>query len=268
MDSNGNHGRGGQEQLMGSLWKWVGASSTGTSHLRREETCQDSSHVVVVSRGEASTLLVACADGAGSASHSGPAARLSCQALIHLGAEFVRGGGAASHLTREIVLAWYGRVRRTLSLEGCSKNVPLREYACTLLLAVVDESGAGFAQIGDGAIVIQEGDGYRPVFWPQSGEYANTTSFLSGENFAEQLMFSSLDQSPRATALFTDGLQPLALHYASRSAHAPFFRPMFEMLSRHPNPDELQEPLKNFLDSEAVNDRTDDDKTLILATQC
>ena len=67
-------------------------------------------------------------------------------------------------------------------------------------------------------------------------------------------------------ALFTDGLQTLALDY-TRAAHSPFFAPMFAALSSETEPGGLLGPLSAFLESPAVNERTDDDKTLILATR-
>jgi hypothetical protein len=250
---------------MNSHWKWLAGSAAGTSHVERGEPCQDYAHALVVRSGPASVLLAACADGAGSASRAAEAARSCCLSILHLAAEYVRAGGSVRELTREIVLSWYEQARRGLSLRACLDNLPLREYACTLLLTAVDKHGAACAQVGDGAIVIWDGEGYRPVFWPQSGEYANTTCFVCGQDFPHKFLFSSTNAPPEEVALFTDGLQPLALHYATRSAHTPFFLPLFEALASHP-PEDLRGPMLAFFDSPAVNGRTDDDKTLILAT--
>ncbi|MGL4552961.1 MAG: PP2C family serine/threonine-protein phosphatase, partial [Gemmataceae bacterium] len=63
-----------------------------------------------------------------------------------------------------------------------------------------------------------------------------------------------------------DGLQGLALHYATRTAHGPFFAPLFRAL-RGADPEELGDPMRAFLESPRVNGRTDDDKTLILAAR-
>ena len=68
-------------------------------------------------------------------------------------------------------------------------------------------------------------------------------------------------------ALLSDGLQMLALNYGTKAAHQPFFAPMFASLRKADDAQELLVPLKQFLDSKAVNDRTDDDKTLVLATR-
>jgi hypothetical protein len=64
-------------------------------------------------------------------------------------------------------------------------------------------------------------------------------------------------------------LQRLALVYESKSAHNPFFLPMFSVLRKTApdNLDSLSDQLAKFLNSPEVNERTDDDKSLILATR-
>jgi hypothetical protein len=116
--------------------------------------------------------------------------------------------------------------------------------------------------------VYREDGRYVPALWPQSGEYANCTFFLTDADAATRV------QAKRARrvdelALLTDGLQGLALHFASRAAHGPFFAPMFARLRgvSATRPRSLAGELHAFLDSPAVNQRTDDDKTLVLATR-
>jgi hypothetical protein len=68
----------------------------------------------------------------------------------------------------------------------------------------------------------------------------------------------------------TDGLQSLALHYASQSVHQPFFQGMFQPLHASSGSAEvpaLSDSLEGFLASERVRMRTDDDVSLILATR-
>jgi hypothetical protein len=126
-----------------------------------------------------------------------------------------------------------------------------------------------FFQIGDGAIVYQAEDGrYVPALWPQSGEYANCTWFLTDRDASTRVQ-AARARGVHEVALFTDGLQGLALHFVSRAAHGPFFAPMFARLRgmRPTRPRGLAGELRAFLDSPAVNQRTDDDKTLVLATR-
>lgn len=172
-----------------------------------------------------------------------------------------------SEFTRNVILEVLNEARRDLLLESTRRAIPLRELACTVLLAIVDRDAAAFAQLGDGAFVIARGDRYDPVVWPQEGEYANTTNFLTDEDFADSLETVFFHESIREFAAFTDGLQRLALDYAHRTGHAGFFRPLFQRLNSTATVEELLPPFRQFLDSPRINERTDDDKTLVLATR-
>jgi hypothetical protein len=145
-----------------------------------------------------------------------------------------------------------------------------RELASTLLVVVVGPSGGGALQIGDGVIVVSDGaNGWCWVFWPQRGEYANTTHFLTDEDAAERLQLEPFVGQVTDVALMTDGLESLALHYASKSVHEPFFHGMFQPLLDADGAEEinrLSASLERFLSSERVGSRTDDDVSLILAT--
>ncbi len=138
--------------------------------------------------------------------------------------------------------------------------------AATLLFAVVGQSGAAFGQIGDGAIVVRRADEYQHVFWPQSGEYVNTTNFVTDPRYESHLEFAWQDEPVDELALLSDGLQMLARDFAQQRAHGPFFAPMFQSLRRQ-TAEELAEPMRAFLESPRLAERTDDDKTLVLATR-
>ena len=51
----------------------------------------------------------------------------------------------------------------------------IKDYACTLLGVVAANDHALCFQIGDGCIVTGDGSRYHTTFWPDQGEYANTT---------------------------------------------------------------------------------------------
>ena len=125
-------------------------------------------------------------------------------------------------------------------------------------------------QIGDGAIVVGTPDeGYRPVFWPQGGEYANETYFVTDAGAAAHLECAILTEPIVEIALLTDGLQRLALHYQTRQPTNRFSVPC-SSAREHPEPGcptVLVTALERLLASPAINQRTHDDKTLILATR-
>jgi hypothetical protein len=245
-------------------WKLLLDSVIGTSHIQTNQPCQDYASGRVLN---ADTVVLVCADGAGSASRSDFGSRFVCTGLLNIIATALEGGLALQDISRERVVDWHTTIRRRLSLEACWENVNLREFASTVLTAIVGPSHAIFSHIGDGVIVYGDGNEYQAPIWPHQGEYANTTYFLTGSDFEDQIAFERIDRQIDEVALLTDGLQPLALHYESRSVHSPFFRPMFDALRCAGDPEELREPLKAFLNSPAVNGRTDDDKTLVLATR-
>ncbi len=90
---------------------------------------------------------------------------------------------------------------------------------------------------------------------------------MTDPKFAENLECVWCAETPEEVSLFTDGLQTLALDFNRRQAHGPFFEPMFRALADADAPESLLGPLVEFLRSPAVVERTDDDKTLILATR-
>jgi len=248
----------------------VYASVAGTSHAAIGVPCQDAGIVApVLSPGAGEVLVLVTADGAGSATFSDVGARLACEAFIEVATHYILDGGDIENIRRPLGEDWVWTIAERVRLQALVIPCEPRELACTLAAAVVAPEIAVFFQIGDGAIVIDDHGGYRPVFWPQSGEYVNTTFFLTDDQAVDRVQFCALPAEVNEIALLSDGLQMLALHYESRTAFAPFFRPMFANLRAQAtgeSPD-LTVALREFLDSMPVNSRTDDDKTLVLASR-
>ena len=92
---------------------------------------------------------------------------------------------------------------------------------------------------------------------------------MTDADVASRLEWDASERPIDQVALFSDGLQRLALHYQNRTAHAPFFRSKMQGLeaAEDASPAALSAQLALFLSSPPVNERTDDDKTLILATR-
>ena len=128
---------------------------------------------------------------------------------------------------------------------------------------------AVFFQIGDGAVVFSSSTSgpYKLAFWPERGEYENTTYFATQTNFIEQLQFLLVEDVISEIGILSDGLQRLALNYKAREAHSPFFNGLFPTVraTEECELSAMNEKLGAYLDSPRVNERTDDDKTLVLA---
>jgi hypothetical protein len=218
-------------------------------------------------------LAIAC-DGAGSASRSLDGATLAVD-------RFLRDFGEASSrsgldaITKEFVEDWLSRLRAEISESAEAADLSPREFACTVLGAVIGPDRAAFFQIGDGAMVVSnraEPDDYGWVFWPQHGEFANQTNFVTQDNALEVLEFESEERCVDEVAIFTDGIERLVLDLREKTAHAPFFRTLFRWLVKTEPAvvdDKIptSEVIGRYLGSEQVNGRTDDDKTLILASR-
>ncbi len=249
-------------------WRYVQATVSGVAHRVSGSEGQDACAVQVLTLPDGSSALaMAVADGAGSALRSREGAEQACHTLLAECAASLSQATAADW-NPALAESWLHTVQAALTQRAEAAGAPVREFACTLLGAVIAANQALFLQIGDGVIVMGTGDGYRPVFWPQGGEYPNETFFVTDATAASRLDCVLLTESITEVALLTDGLQPLALHYQTRQAHQPFFRPLFQCLRDYPEtgcPHALTAALAQFLDSPAINQRTHDDKTLILA---
>jgi hypothetical protein len=254
--------------MIGSDWKIAATSVAGTSHVKSGVPCQDAHETALCGKSDDSTLIIAVSDGAGSASRSADGASLACKSFIEFAGAKIADGSKAELLDRSFYLDWlalfFGKIRELASRE----RVAIRDFSCTFLAAIADASGTSFAQIGDGAIVVSEEiDDYTWVFWPQNGEYANVTNFATDLSASQYIECATNAKPITELAIFTDGLQGLALQLQAKAVFQPFFQSIFKPMRSNGPSETLSKGLKGFLNSRAVNDRTDDDKTLVLASR-
>jgi hypothetical protein len=249
-----------------NMWKVLRDHAQGTSHKLSGTPCQDAEMSNLYGAGENEVLCLCCSDGAGSASLSNKGSETACWSLSHCIEQTLSTGIQLNQLTKEHIISWYSETAAAIAREAERLNSKPRELSCTLLGSIIGSEAAIFFQLGDGGIVIDMDGVYKPVFWPQHGEYVNETNFLTDSNLKDEIVYEIRQCRVNEIALFTDGLQPLVLDYSQKSAHAPFFTQMFKTL-KEGDLNELHVPFSQFLDSERVNTRSDDDKTLILAVR-
>jgi hypothetical protein len=214
------------------------------------------------------TLIAVVADGAGTAD----LAHIGAQIAVTTVSSVAQLGVHAGRKDYEEILREGASLARQRLLEAAAeRKAQPRDLACTLLAVIVAPIGGGALQIGDGVIVIgEEPLSWRWLFWPQKGEYANTTFFLSDEKSLAHAETAPLPDEVLDVALMTDGLEPLALQFATRTAHEPFFRTVLAPLHKVAEKGEaaaLSASLATFLGSPAVRSRTDDDASLVIATR-
>ncbi len=247
------------------MWRFVCQSVQGARHRLDGSECQD--HCLVRFIGDAAHgALVACvADGAGTATHGSSGSRLACEAIVQLAEQRFDAHRSLATIESSEVVRWCDRTRQAIAdvAENCQQ--PLRDNASTLCGAVISSRQSVFFQIGDGAVVARRSGAFGIVFWPQSGEYLNTTSFLTSDDFLKRLQVCVVEGELSDVALMTDGVERLALQFDAQTPHAPFFHPLFTAVRAIQDVAALTEDLKRFLESDSVTMKNDDDKTLLLA---
>jgi hypothetical protein len=248
-----------------TMWRYAHACSTGASHLKRNEPCQDR----VRCGGVGSTVIVAIADGAGSAPRGGEGADAAVAAALACLEKSVSQN--EPNWVAEIETAATA-ARGAIERAAASEGRPVRDFACTLLLLAAGAKGGAALQIGDGVIAVRRNDdeAWAWVIWPQKGEYANTTRFLIDPDAPSAWETAEIGSDVVDFAMMTDGLEGLALNFAARSAHDNFFEGLLAPLrgSAAQGLDALlSSGLTEFLASPRVTARADDDLTLVIATR-
>ena len=253
-------------------WKVIAASVQGTSHLKTDKPCQDASYSTIL---PGSLLIGAVADGAGSAPFSDEGAQIAVKRAVDTVADAVQlnvGSGASPHAPfttdqwHEVLRAAMQVALGHVELGAALRGTKPRDFATTLLLFAGLRDGLVAAQIGDGAIVIRDCAGHlHAITTPQSGEYANTTTFLVSPGAFDTVQHRVWDRAYTGVAAFTDGLQRLALAMPSGDPHGPFFTPLFDFADRAHDSGKAIEEIDAFLRSSKVAERADDDLTLMVA---
>lgn len=249
-------------------WRVVAASEIGTAHVANGSACEDSCLVLVDTLSTGQPLLsMFVSDGAGSAAKGGEGAELAIEAAgDFLARKLLQGEfGLSDSLATELVVA----VRDRIYAKAAADGLKARDFACTFLGVLSSPSGTLVFQIGDGGVVLDVGAGLEVAVIPMGGEYANMTHFATDADAVSVLATKVYLDPVLRVAVFSDGLQRLALNMATNTPHEPFFTPFFSGMARAtPEQEEQLQPLLvKFLGSAAVNERTDDDKTLALAVR-
>jgi hypothetical protein len=210
--------------------------------------------------------VIAVADGAGSASlsHFGSAVAVRAALTRLIGesgsAAELRAGDLGTHLRAAVLTAIQAVEEAAIMLEAGRADL-----ATTLIVVVAGPDFVGAAQVGDGAVVVNDcNSNLIALTTPFVGEYVNETSFITSPNCAEVAQVNVRGLVPAHLAVFTDGLQMVGLKMPVARPHGPFFRPLFQHIAGRSGK-AAERGIERFLKSPRLADRTDDDLTLVLA---
>jgi hypothetical protein len=241
-------------------WRVVGASIAGTSHQRLGQTCRDAAGWAL---GPDRSLVVAVADGAGSA----PLGREGAQLAVSTAVEFLSNGRSLNSCdgSKADLVTALERIRSALQDEARNREVAVRELATALILVHATRQFVAVLQVGDGSAVVEDhSNGVVGLTKPQAGEYINETMFITADDAMDWTQTVVHEGQPFGGALFYDGLQMLALKMPEGTPHAPFFNPLFRFVENASDAGAADEELKSFLRSPRVTGETSDDLTLVL----
>ena len=217
----------------------VAASQRGRSHAHEGKPRDD--HFCVEYLKDSGWYIMAVADGAGSAQYSRKGSWIACDNVVehckaffndstkkHDFEEYIEtyngesSDGEYRKLLGDSIYDLIGRAAfdayKAIEKEANEKNVPMKNYATTLMLAVCKKFGFGWFiasfWVGDGAMCIydKERKYFKLLGTPDEGEYSGQTRFLTmpdifkdSVSFYGRLKFS-IEQDFTALMLMTDGV--------------------------------------------------------------
>ena len=209
----------GFESIMRNHWRVAGQSVRGAVHERNGLPNQDAIHWLPAS-GEGSSIVLAVADGHGSArySRSHIGARLAVESATQLVQEFLDNDSdnlslikdaTEDWLPRALVRKWSEVVTDHLNADPIGEENSLIAYGATLIVAAVSERFALYLQLGDGEIltVSESGEVTRPLTRDDRLFGNETTSLCAPDAWRDfRVSFQPLTHScPALILLSTDG---------------------------------------------------------------
>jgi hypothetical protein len=253
-----------QKAIPRLAWRVTAASVQGVSHQRSDQPCQDH---FCWRESASGVLMVAVADGAGSARYGRTAAGLAATTAVDFMETRMRAKEDRDAWWEESLRLALAAALGRLKIEAEGTGMPLVEYGTTLILVAASPALVAAVQVGDGATVIASRKGEIVCLTrPRPQEFLNETAFLASAGAVESAEVMFRRGLPRHMAVFSDGLQMLALKMPECYPHRPFFDPLWQFADGNPDPSAAEAELTGFLSSPRVTARTDDDLTLVLAS--
>lgn len=246
------------------MWKHTVQSVRGSAHYINGTPCQDASGFLQLT----GVLVCALSDGAGSAKLSHLGSKIIVNKSLQFFQDYFDNTEAPQIAMRDLggqQGEWLIEVvRDEISRLAIDQNELEQEFAGTLLVAVISEKRAVFYQVGDGVWYVCKSGILGAVTWPEQGEFAGQTVFVTSSSASKSLQCCAIDNGFEYIVGMTDGLERLSLDMLARVPHRGFCEPLISALRQADCLNDYAEKLKVFLESKRVCERTDDDKSLAL----
>jgi serine/threonine protein phosphatase PrpC len=255
-------------------WRSLSRSVIGTRHQQHDLPCQDAGGHRIFG----DVAIGAIADGSGSAPHSDIGAALAVQTTLDYLSQlevWLQPNSNSQWPTPEkppspaqikrLFERTLKKVRDDLQQQATQNGYGLETLACTLLGFVATPRWIAAMQVGDGFMVVSTPtQAHQLLFAPDKGEFVNQTTFVTSSTALQDLQTKAIADSPQFICAATDAFERLAMHLPAWEPHPAFFKPLEEYLGETPHPEQDDAYIMGFLESEYLNQQTDDDKTLLL----
>ena len=151
---------------------------------------------------------IALADGAGSKRLSGTGARKVVRNVVELVLAnfdefFEQVDRGTPETTKRKIL---NSILKELASARFADQMGINEYACTLIFTAAEKNRFLLGHLGDGIVLSTENGTSKVLSWPDNGEFANETFFVTSKNAFDKLRLSTeLLKVPRSVLLASDG---------------------------------------------------------------
>lgn len=250
---------------MTARWSVLAGSTSGGAHARSLVSGQDA----YAAREVGGTLVLAIADGAGSAACAGVGASLIVSLAVRIFARSLRGGppGNAAQWTSLLRTGPDRLIRRfsrtATALTRAAGDLRPADLATTVTVVLAAPPWVAVFAVGDGFVVTRGRNGDLDLLLPPpdgTDRGLGLTGLLPGAD--GRRLVANL---PGLTGLAagTDGLDSMLIEYARSRPLRPGSAPFGQLFAMVDGPDELA--LTRLLAGRQVAALTDDDRTLVLA---
>jgi Protein phosphatase 2C len=251
-------------------WQAIGCSEIGSSHIKTGIPCQDFCDYKIISNNQ--VTIGAVSDGMGSVAHSDLGAKIAVQTTLNC---LNQRDWLNNFINESQAQVFFEKLLKTVVTEiqtvAKKDGYSVRDMACTLLTFIATPNLLVAMQCGDGLIVIRPhaSQNYQLIFQPQKGEYKNEYVPITSASAYQYMQVKVIAEPIDFICAATDGLEHFSLIKSKQwKAYDKFFEPVETQIMRSPKTElEKKKIVSDWLKSDDINQRTDDDKTVLLCIQ-
>lgn len=238
-----------------------GASVIGTSHAESGKPCHDYHAYRILA--DEKGFIASVSDGMGSADKAEIGSTLAATFVVDYLERTLDAKMSDAEMIEQIKEA-FERTHDRLQEEADDLDIPVRDLNATMLVYVGFEDRQFYGQVGDCCAIGKRDDLYEVIVPQQRGEYANQTFSICDLESVKNGIYDKAAHVYPYIAMMSDGIESISVSTRDKTVSTLFYEPFFKAFSHDRfSADEVSQSLARFLSSKRINERTDDDKTLL-----